>query len=680
MAILKDTSKTGTLTGGAGRDFLFGLAGDDTLSGGGGDDVLLGGLSYDRAVYSGVYSGYSLSSGDSGAVMQIIGGQGRDLLFGIELIQFQDATVRILEASTDLEFINAEFRVNTTTAFSQGTPSVIGLLNGGFTIVWSSDQQDGSKSGIFSQRFLPNGSRVGSEVQVNTYTLNDQSSPGVTALTTGGYVVSWNDSGQSAAYAKLYTASGNPSGPAFQLSEAFGVDRPGIASLDSGGFVATWIKSGRVWARLFDGQGKALSGDFEVDSGSSHVRLWPEVSGLTDGGFIVTWTSDLQDGSLKGVYAQRFDSAGNMSGSEFRVNLRTEGDQQASSVAGMEDGGFVIVWTAQYQPGGNFYDICAQRYDAEGISQGTEFIVNSYNRATQTSASVAGLADGGFVIAWISEGVDGNGNEYGISAQRYDAPGNRVGGEFLVNSHVAGNQMEPSITAMTDGGFVISWQSEGQDGSGYGVYAQRYDAEGKPLRAFAGLDITGDSSSQSLAGLATGDRIDGREGDDTLSGLDGDDSLIGGLGNDLLRGDSGADVLLGGAGLDTLEGAAGADTLIGGPGSDVLKGGLGEDTFLFSAALNPGNADRIFGFNPAQDTLALDKKFFSQLGAAGALNPEMFRVMGLGVVLDANDFVLYNPETGALFYDVDAAGPQAAVRIATLIGKPGIDAGNIDIV
>lgn len=86
MAILKDTAKTGSLTGGAGRDFLFGLAGDDTLNGGAGDDVLLGGLSYDRAVYSGVFSGYRLSSGDSGAVIQVMGGQGRDLLFGIEVI------------------------------------------------------------------------------------------------------------------------------------------------------------------------------------------------------------------------------------------------------------------------------------------------------------------------------------------------------------------------------------------------------------------------------------------------------------------------------------------------------------------------------------------------------------------------------------------------------------------
>ena len=51
-----------------------------------------------------------------------------------------------------------------------------------------------------------------------------------------------------------------------------------------------------------------------------------------------------------------------------------------------------------------------------------------------------------------------------------------VGAEFQVNTYTIGNKYGPSTTALSDGGFVITWQSLGQDGDGYGVYAQRYDA------------------------------------------------------------------------------------------------------------------------------------------------------------------------------------------------------------
>jgi len=94
----------------------------------------------------------------------------------------------------------------------------------------------------------------------------------------------------------------------------------------------------------------------------------------------------------------------------------------------------------------------------------------------QINPSVAGLNDGGFVVIWQSEGQDGSGA--GIYGQRYNQDGNRVGSEFHVNTYTNSDQGYPSVTALNDGGFVVIWESSGQDGSGAGTYGRRYNSSG----------------------------------------------------------------------------------------------------------------------------------------------------------------------------------------------------------
>ena len=68
------------------------------------------------------------------------------------------------------------------------------------------------------------------------------------------------------------------------------------------------------------------------------------VAADANGNFVVTWTSD--DASGKGVFAQRFNAAGVAQGSEFQVNSETSQDQQYASVAMDQAGNFVVTWTS----------------------------------------------------------------------------------------------------------------------------------------------------------------------------------------------------------------------------------------------------------------------------------------------------------------------------------------------
>src|SRR5262245_27928288 len=70
-----------------------------------------------------------------------------------------------------------EFRVNTYTAGDQSDASVAMDSSGNSVVVWQSQAQDGSYSGIFGQRYSGEGTPVGSEFPVNSYTTGFQGSP-----------------------------------------------------------------------------------------------------------------------------------------------------------------------------------------------------------------------------------------------------------------------------------------------------------------------------------------------------------------------------------------------------------------------------------------------------------------------------------------------------------------------
>ena len=164
-------------------------------------------------------------------------------------------------------------------------------------------------------------------------------------------------------------------------------------------------------------------------------------------------------------------------GTDTQVNTYTSSDQIYSSVTALNDGGFVVTWSSDGQDGSG-YGIYGQRYAADGTPVGSEFRANTSTSSDQIYSSVTALNDGGFVVTWSSFGQDGSG--YGIYGQRYAADGTPVGSEFRANTSTSSDQVYSSVTALNDGGFVVTWSSDGQDGSGWGIYGQRYAADGTP--------------------------------------------------------------------------------------------------------------------------------------------------------------------------------------------------------
>jgi hypothetical protein len=107
-----------------------------------------------------------------------------------------------------------------------------------------------------------------------------------------------------------------------------------------------------------------------------------------------------------------------------------------------------------------------------GLPLGPEFRVNTYTTSVQTDPSVAADSAGNLVVVWHSLGQDGSG--YGVFGQRFAGSGIPLGPEFRVNTYTTDNQYSAAVAADTSGNFVVVWTSNAQDGSGPGIFGRRY--------------------------------------------------------------------------------------------------------------------------------------------------------------------------------------------------------------
>jgi len=385
------------------------------------------------------------------------------------------------------------------------SPAAIDAV-GNFVIAWNSYGPDGDGEGVFAQLYDASGVARGSEFQVNTFTTGYQLHPSAAMEASGKFVIAWvgdeQDGHLYGVLAQRYDAAGVAQGSEFLVNTCnirFQV-HPSVAMDASGNFVIAWMSAGEdgsgnsVCAQRYDASGMALGGEFRVNTFTKDSQDFPSLAMNASGNSVVAWRSADQDGDLSGVFAQRYGAACVPQGGEFQVNTYTYSAQREPSVAIDPSGNFVIVWHS-YQNDGSYYGVFAQRYDAAGVAQGSEFQVNTYWVGTQIFPDVAVDALGNFVVTWKGSGSDGS----GVYAQRYDATGVAQGWEFKVSTDESSPQGVPLVAMCASGSFIISWRNRN-------VFAQRYDLTPPPAPVIAtndGQDFTVGISPFTLEGTTT---------------------------------------------------------------------------------------------------------------------------------------------------------------------------------
>ncbi|SCZ07470.1 M10 family metallopeptidase [Microvirga guangxiensis] len=147
------------------------------------------------------------------------------------------------------------------------------------------------------------------------------------------------------------------------------------------------------------------------------------------------------------------------------------------------------------------------------------------------------------------------------------------------------------------------------------------------------------------------------------------ENALGGSGNDLMMGNLVRNVLKGGSGNDRLYGFE---------GNDVLTGGRGRDAFVFDTSPSKANADRISDFSVRDDTIYFDNVVFTKLPKPGKLPASAFWTGAKAH--DRSDRVIYDKNSGALYYDQDGTGKATKALVAWLDKKLKITADDFRII
>lgn len=365
-----------------------------------------------------------------------------------------------------------EIPVNAYTTGNQEAVAVAMDGDGNFVIVWQDSSQDGAGYGIAGQLFSPDGQPANGEFQVNTYTTGNQRWPEVSMNGTGDFVVTWVSEegahpGGGLVRARQFNSDGTPEADDFQVNnvEFFAPLAPNAALSESGAFLVTWLDFGSdaippenfPRGQLFANDGAPLGTEMDLQ-GSTVGHLSMDVD--SQGDFTVVWGGPL---TLPGeMEVRRYSSSGSLL-------LDTElGEGFYPAVTTTESGRFAVAYQSSYDTSS---DVLVRIFDSLGMPLNNAWVVNTYTSGEQARPDIASDALGDFVVTWHSAQ---DGDSRSVHGQQFSSDGTPWSDELQVNTYTTGGQWMPAVAAQTLDTFVVAWQSEGQDGDGNGVFAQRF--------------------------------------------------------------------------------------------------------------------------------------------------------------------------------------------------------------
>ena len=399
-------------------------------------------------------------------------------------VAFALATVPLAQAATSGPGapLGSQIVVAPPASYPQIEQKVAMDATGDFVVAWKGYNPGTHDTEIYAQRYASGGAPLGSAIQVNSDTSGFQGSLSVAMDAAGDFVVVWESDDQASptsgydVYAQLYASNGTTLGSNFLVnSYTSGNQRdPSVAMDAAGDFVVAWESDDQasptsgydVYAERYASNGAPLGSAFLVNSYTSGFQGDPSVAMDAAGDFVVAWESDDQASPTSGddVYAERYASNGAPLGSIFLVNTNTSTNQGIPSVAMDATGDFVVTWKGYNAQSMNTFESYAQRYAADGSAQGTNFLVPpftsqtaSVHRSVSAPPSVALDAVGDFVI---SQGdiyafyKSGSTHKYvysAIVAQRYQ-------GESSATANVAVTGVSSGSTVAPGFPFSVSFE------------------------------------------------------------------------------------------------------------------------------------------------------------------------------------------------------------------------------
>lgn len=478
-----------------------------------------------------------------------------------------------------------------------GTPSSTALTGGGYVLVWEHyGQQDADAGeGVTLQHYDASGKLLKETLLIS----GEAEDPSVTATLDGGYIVAW--SAESGSTSSVLIQQFNPDGSAkggpqpITSSKSAELEDAIVSVLPNGGYVVSWVSSVEKTIKTsdpaLDMSDWQMDGEYEQETGDLYLQLY-SASGseigaeqkvntstvtdsmpddqiilpLDDDGFLIAWTHETATHTWvedpyspegghtsseysSAFYVREFNTDGTPKDAPQQLHtLKTNYPNATYYSLIKTDDGYLASWVADVDAADIFgRTLVAQKFTPAFLPVGDLKVVIPVANPNANDASLTLLADGNYLAVWST--YTGNwDDENATYAKLLDTDLQPIGAQFTVNT--TGSSYETEVSALADGGFVITWTNANEYGdSGSSLFSQRFNAEGKPV----------------------GNALTVIEGDnDKANNLtwSGDDDVI-------------------------LRGGARDDVLAGGSGNDILNGGQGQDTALYAG----NQADHSFGLD-----------------------------------------------------------------------------------
>ncbi|MDC0012464.1 hypothetical protein OAE29_04265 [Octadecabacter sp.] len=345
-------------------------------------------------------------------------------------------------------------RLNITTSGEQQNPVVTGLPNGNFVVVWADRAgNDGSEGGIFAQIYTSQFEAVGSEFIVNSYTDYWQTRPEVSSTSSGDFLVTWAE-GNGYLSAQFFNQSGAQIGEQFNMRPGWNHHADIAVSADGGFWVSGNVAQDAIYIKKISSDGIDLIADVKIDR--DVFQADPTITILQDQRVLVTWNEESETGS-NDIYAQLVSDSGVLLGEAFLINQNTNNNQLGQEVTALTDGGFAITWQSENQDGDG-YGIIVRQFDNELIGT-DEIIVNEITLGDQTDPTITADSEGGFLVGW-TDNIHINGGA--VYAQRFDTAANKIGSNIHLNDDGVidlNNSKDVEIAELQDGSFVAAWDA-----------------------------------------------------------------------------------------------------------------------------------------------------------------------------------------------------------------------------
>jgi hypothetical protein len=308
-------------------------------------------------------------------VAQVLAGGGAMFVWQGGAPGAQDIWARVLSSSST--FSTGDVRVNTATGNQHADPAIARLADGNLALAWSSYGQDGSMQGVYVQRLSPAAAKLGPETQVNQFAAYNQRTPAIAAQGNGGYVVVWVSEQQRGLntvdlYARRFDSAGAPAGNEFLINATTNVcANPSVCGLPSGGFMVVWSQlilsqftnGWDVVGAAFDSAGRRIGSEQTVNGYIPDNQYVPKLACLGNQ-LLAVWTSDRQDGSREGIYGRFLASDATPLGDEFQVHTTMTSRQVHPALASDGSKRFLALWSS-YVGGEASFEILGQRFAAD---------------------------------------------------------------------------------------------------------------------------------------------------------------------------------------------------------------------------------------------------------------------------------------------------------------------------